>query len=83
MDAVVDDRQRAPVTVRVRCPICGHEGAGRLPRDGRYVGDTTVWCPRRHKPARPGGELLPDKSCVGRYEEGEIIGRCFAGEDDH
>jgi hypothetical protein len=33
---------------RFRCVVCGKLTAGRMPREGREVGDTTARFPRRH-----------------------------------
>ncbi|UTU07738.1 hypothetical protein CcrC1_gp054c [Caulobacter phage C1] len=34
---------------RFKCVVCGKLSAGRLPREGRHVGDGSERFPRRHK----------------------------------
>ena len=51
---------------RFKCVECGKLSTGRLPRDGRHVGDGTVRYPRRHK--GPDG-----KPCPGNIEEAEWV----------
>jgi hypothetical protein len=50
---------------KVKCTVCGKVTAGRLPRSGHYVGDGTVWYPRRHK--------VNGRDCEGNIEEGELV----------
>jgi hypothetical protein len=54
------DREKRPGT-RFQCPECGKLTSGRLPRDGRHVGDGTVRYPRRHK--------VDGKPCPGNIME--------------
>jgi len=52
-------------TTRFKCAVCGKLTAGRVPRDGRHVGDGTFRFPRRH---RVGGE-----ACPGNIVEAEWV----------
>ena len=60
------DKSRSWKVTRFKCVECGKLSTGRLPRDGRYVGDGTVRYPRRHK--GPGG-----KPCPGNIKEAEWV----------
>jgi integrase/recombinase XerC len=51
---------------KFRCAACGKVTSGRLPRDGSYPGDGSVFFPRRH--AGPDG-----KPCLGNRQAAEWI----------
>jgi hypothetical protein len=51
---------------RFKCVVCGKLTAGRMPREGRLVGDTSARFPRRHK--GPDG-----KPCPGNIEDAEWV----------
>lgn len=63
------DCKAAPAIVGMktvcRCVYCGHLSTGRVPRNGREVGDGTCRYPRRHK--------LMDDFCPGVFREADLI----------
>lgn len=54
-----------PNITRFRCRVCGKLTAGRIPREGRYVGDLSARFPRRHN--------VNGQPCPGIIEDAEWI----------
>jgi len=52
-------------TTRFRCVVCGKLTSGRIPRNGRHVGDGTVRFPRRHN--------FEGKPCEGNIRDAEWV----------
>ena len=50
---------------KFKCVVCGKLTAGRMPRSGREVGDTTARWPRRHK--------VNGVQCPGVWQEAEWV----------
>jgi hypothetical protein len=75
---VKEDAAGAWTYDRVVCSVCGKVVKGRLPRDGRLVGDGSAVMPRRHKqgpgpiaspePGAPANGLRDDGTCWGYHE---------------
>lgn len=74
----------------VRCAECGRVVKGRIPREGRLMGDGTVLMPRRHKPPRAAavrdtgvGDFLefPPGDGPRTYDGGWCFGRKLEAED--
>jgi len=51
--------------IKFKCVVCGKLTAGRMPRAGRHVGDTTARFPRRHK--------ANGTQCPGVWQEAEWV----------
>lgn len=66
---------------RVVCSLCGKVVKGRLPRDGKLVGDGSEVMPRRHKPARAPTNLPPGAPASGLREDGTCWGYREPAED--
>lgn len=57
--------RRMKQRTRFRCVICGKLTAGRMPREGRHIGDGSARFPRRHK--------INGQPCAGNIREAEWV----------